>query len=160
MCMRWHESLIVGHPKIDEDHRCILELAERLERAVACGQGREVIGAVFCDLADYVVRHFSLEERLMERANFPGAIEHRREHDAFLRHLGDLVERNEITKGGIVDETREFLDNWVVNHVMGSDQALADYIVAHAAKVTRASDAEPTNGTEDRTPADAVAETA
>ena len=125
---RWHESLVVGHPKIDEDHRYIFELLGRFERAVASGQGHEVVNVVFCDLADYVVRHFTLEEWLMERANFPGMAEHRREHDAFLRQLGDLVERNEVAKGSIVDETRAFLDDWVVAHVMGSDQALADYI--------------------------------
>ena len=160
MCVRWQESLIVGHPRIDEDHRRILELANRLERAVASGQGHEVIGAVFCDLADYVVRHFSLEERLMERTSFPGAAEHRLEHDAFLRQLGDLVERNEITKGGIVHETCEFLNDWVASHVMGSDQALADFIVAHNGKVSRASEAEPANETEDRRLPKAVAETA
>ena len=135
MRKRWHESLVVGHAKIDEDHRRIFDLADRLERAVACGRGHDVIGAIFCDLADYVVKHFSLEERLMERCAFPGAAEHRREHDAFLRHLGDLVERHEVTRDGIVDEACAFLNDWVATHVMGSDHALADYVASHAAEV-------------------------
>ena len=90
-----------------------------------------MINAVFCDLADYVVRHFSVEERLMERVNFPDLADHRRQHDAFLQQLGELVERNELTSGGVVDETCAFLESWVVSHVMRSDRALADYLSAN-----------------------------
>jgi hemerythrin len=128
MRIRWQTSLAVGHRKIDDDHRHIFELVGRLQQASAAGHGAEVIGAIFCDLADYVVQHFGREERLMERSGFPRILEHRKQHDGFLRRLGELVERHEVVEDGLVEETCEFLNDWLVRHVMGSDQELAQYL--------------------------------
>lgn len=128
MRVRWQDSLAVGHPKIDDDHRHIFEVAGRLQQAARLGHGREVLGAIFCDLADYVVQHFGREERLMQRCGFPRLVEHRKQHDEFLRRLGDLVERNELGEEGIVDETCAFLNDWLIRHVKGSDQQLATFI--------------------------------
>ena len=128
--MMWDESLKIGVPLIDSEHR---ELCGRIDRLfAACGQGRgkeELAGTVEF-LESYTKKHFSDEEKLQRASAYPKVKEHKELHDFFTGKVAEL--KREITGNGAgiatVSKMNYFLMDWLLNHIRKVDSELARYI--------------------------------
>jgi hemerythrin len=63
--MTWGPKLSVGVPQIDDQHKKLIELVNRLNEAMIAGHGRDLIGSTLSELVKYTQYHFACEERLM-----------------------------------------------------------------------------------------------
>lgn len=123
----WDESMALGIPTIDSQHKELIVWSKSLEGAVQKGGGALVIDDVLQKLIGYVHKHFSDEERLMLSCNFPDFTSHRQEHDFFVTRLKDL--HNGITSGEELSvKTLDFLIDWLVSHIKGTDQNYGRFI--------------------------------
>jgi len=98
--IRWTQAQAVGVPVIDEEHRQLFALAERLHQAMVAGRGKEILGNLLAELAEYTSRHFAHEEELMTRINDAHRWELRQEHENLrsrVRTLRDRFARGEVT---------------------------------------------------------------
>jgi hemerythrin len=126
----WKESLKIGVPLIDSEHR---ELCDRIDRLfAACGQGRgkgELVETVEF-LESYTIRHFSDEERLQRSSAYPKIKEHKAMHDFFTGKISEL--KKDIGENGVnvstISKTNYFLMDWLLNHIQKVDSELAQYI--------------------------------
>ncbi len=128
--MPWTDALAVGHPRIDADHRHLVDLGNRLHKAVSDGSARSVIGGVLTELVEYTVAHFGREETLMDLSGYPGTAEHKKEHAALIKTVSELANDFARNKASVTTDTMEFLRGWLVHHIGESDLALARHDTA------------------------------
>lgn len=122
--MTWNGALATGYPEIDEQHRKLIDLANRLNEAMQRGEARSEIGAVLEDLIKYTTFHFEFEENLMKKAGYPELFQHQQEHKKLVNDV--LARKARFDSGSALSsELLSFLRDWLVNHIMKTDKALA-----------------------------------
>ena len=129
----WDDSIALGIPVIDQQHKALFGLVNKLNEALHSGDGAEATGEVIGKLITYVTEHFNDEERLMLSCNFPYLAEHRTEHDTFVSRLrqiqADFTAGHEMG-GSVLD----FMVDWLVCHIKGTDQKYNRFINEQAHK--------------------------
>lgn len=132
----WDNSIALGIPTIDEQHKALFAWINSLSDAVAAGDGADAVGDIIWNLITYVTEHFREEERLMLSCNYPGFEEHRTEHDRFVSRLQEIqvkfIDGHEMSKN-ILD----FLVEWLVTHIKGTDQGYSRFIHERESTLTR-----------------------
>lgn len=121
----WSDDLAVGNTFIDNDHKKLIEMVDRLHVVMQDGKGREVMDKVLHNLIKYTQEHFRREEDLMHNMRYPGIIEHKEEHDKLVKQVIDLQHKFESGVATMSIEVLHFLRDWLVNHIAKSDQDLA-----------------------------------
>lgn len=117
----WTEDLSVADDEMDQDHRQLIDIINRLSMAEALGN-RQVIEFVLEDLVRYTQYHFQREEQLMEKLLYPGREQHRKIHHGIRSRLEEI--RWEYLQGmrsTIQKDLLEFLSVWLSNHILKED---------------------------------------
>jgi methyl-accepting chemotaxis protein/hemerythrin len=123
----WDENMALHIPAIDSQHKQLIGWIKTLHDAVQKGEGALIIDDVLQKLISYVQEHFSDEENLMLSRNFPGFMSHRQEHDSFVTRLIDM--HTDLENGEeISNKTLDFLNDWMINHIKGTDQIYGRFI--------------------------------
>ena len=122
--MTWNGALATGHADIDEQHRKLIALANRLNESIQRGAGRHGIVSVLDELISYTAFHFEFEENLMKKANYPDFFRHQQEHKKLVSDV--LSHKARFDSGeALSSELLTFLRDWLVNHIMKTDKVLA-----------------------------------
>lgn len=120
----WDDSLETGLAELDEDHRKLMELINRLADGVTNHRGMAFIMAVFDEFIEHAQRHFAMEERLMAHHDYPKAKHHAAHHAALLEELTDSIEA--ITPDSAPSVALlDFLEAWLKHHILSLDKEMA-----------------------------------
>jgi hemerythrin-like metal-binding protein len=124
----WSAKYDLACPPIDQEHKRLFAMAEKLHNAMAEGHGGAVLKPLFGELAEYTVTHFQHEETLMRGSAYPQFKEHKAEHDALTSKVVAL-QKSAATKGELVLtlETMRFLREWLDQHICKTDRLVADW---------------------------------
>lgn len=118
----------VNHPVMDEHHRTLFKLVDRVNGAFLEQNEYEVIGEVLASLIDYTKMHFAAEEQLMRKAGFPGLAQHKKAHDGLVAHVEELQRRHREGDSSVTTEMSQFmLKDWLLKHILGMDEMYAPY---------------------------------
>jgi hemerythrin len=128
----WGPKLSVGHQQIDDQHKKLVELVNKLNDAMLAGHGRDAIGPTLTELVKYTQYHFATEERLMKLHGYEHSAEHKAEHARLLHDVGDFKTRFDAGNAMLSIELLRFLRNWLSGHIAGSDTKLAQCLLAAA----------------------------
>ena len=135
MGIAWRESLAIGVPEIDRQHKDLLSRFDSLLKACEAGKGMEELQKLVWFLDDYVARHFSDEEAIQRKCTYPGYAAHKSEHDGFIAKLKTL--KDEIATDGVavhhVTATNNMMLKWLINHIAKVDGELGVYLRANPA---------------------------
>jgi len=124
----WDKTLSIEVPEIDQDHRRLLELFNRLAHAVEEGEPLAEIEAVMDELISCTAWHFRHEERLMDKHGFPGGAEHRAEHQDLINSGRALQQQLRQACRPPSAQEIEFLEHWLTGHIYGADMAMGAYL--------------------------------
>jgi len=124
----WNKTLETGHPKIDEQHKALVDAFNNLHQAMKQGKGKEVLGKTLDFLKDYTVQHFKMEESLMDASHYPGAAKHKTFHKDLVVKVADLVDKFHNGQAMLTMQVMDFLEGWLVEHIQGEDQRLAEFL--------------------------------
>jgi len=119
--IEWKEGFSVGLPDIDQQHRRLLAIINRLHDAMKTGSARAQIIGVVDELVAYTHEHFTYEERLMIAAKYPGVREHIRKHRAMTAQVAAYCEKVRHDKASTPLQLMEFLKGWLSNHILHTD---------------------------------------
>ncbi|MEK6776135.1 MAG: bacteriohemerythrin [bacterium] len=130
MAIQWTEELGTGVDMIDNQHK---ELFKRINDLLdACGQGKgiEEVGKIIGFLEDYVVTHFSTEEKYMTQYDYPDQLTHKGQHRHFINNFSDLKKQFETDGAGvhIVILTNRVVVDWLNSHIRKVDKALGTFL--------------------------------
>jgi hemerythrin-like metal-binding protein len=92
------------------------------------GSVKEVLEPILDDLVRYTQEHFSAEEGLMLIHHYPGYMEHKAEHDAFIAKVLDFQKEYQKGSLALTLEVMNFLLEWVKSHIKVVDQRYGPYL--------------------------------
>jgi hemerythrin len=129
MALIFPEELVIGVAEVDDQHRAFYAHLNRLHDAMRAHRLDEVL-----QIADFLVGyardHFSLEERLMIDAAYPGFPDHLTHHAAFVKEIkrwkARLAERG--PTAALVVELSSWLTRWLGDHIRGVDGKMAAFL--------------------------------
>lgn len=130
MTIVWDESLATGVEEIDAQHREIFDRFNKLFTACSEGRGKEEVMKSIAFLREYVQDHFSLEEKLQQRSNYPGYAAHKSQHNAFILDV-DRLEKSFNEEGAtlsLVIMTNKALTSWLLQHISKVDTEFAKHL--------------------------------
>jgi hemerythrin len=128
--IEWDESLLVCVELIDEQHKMLIERANALTEAIEKTRGLEKILQTLGFMTDYTKFHFSAEEKVMEKFEYPKMTEQKEQHEYFKHRLNQMVEEFE-EEGATTALSRSigaFLSSWLVNHIKAVDTQLGTFL--------------------------------
>ena len=129
----WNNSYSVGIKLIDEQHIKLIELTNKLFSSCMEGNERKKSDSIFLgvihEIIDYVCYHFSTEEKVMERINYPGYKMHMQEHSAFAKKVLSKVEEFKLSNANTSLSFVYFLRNWVLHHIAIRDKLLGSHLL-------------------------------
>lgn len=128
----WGPMFHVGFEEIDRQHARLVELANQLADAVQQGKGMNVLQEVYAGLLLYTQTHFSTEERLMSESGYAGRDRHREKHQVLTSTINDFKGRIASGNPALVEEAMRFFTDWLKEHIMSTDKALAAHLRCHA----------------------------
>ncbi len=130
MAYSWDKSLETGNLEIDCQHRSLVDAVNNLLNACSEGKGRNEVEKTLKFLQDYVIRHFSDEEKLQIKSNYPDYKAHREKHEVFKKEVNEIVE--EFKKGGatiqLVAKVNSSVAGWLISHIKTEDKRVAAHI--------------------------------
>lgn len=132
--MTWGPMLMVGYGDIDAQHKRLVELVNQLDDAMRAGHGRDVVGGVLNELIRYTVHHFAFEEKLMDQFGIASAAAHKAEHKKLVADVSAFKTKFDAGSAAVTTELMTFLRNWLSNHILKTDKALARELLAKGAK--------------------------
>jgi hemerythrin len=132
MAYRWDSSLETGYELIDNQHKQLITAFNNLLDACRNGKGNEEVRKTLDFLTSYTIKHFSDEEILQKRYNYPDYFTQKQYHDAFKVTVSQLAEK--IIQDGPTEEVIGLVSTsigaWLLNHIKGDDFRMAAYIKA------------------------------
>ena len=124
----WNEKFNTGHEQIDEQHRTLAKLVNKLAMTMI-DKDYSVVSSVFDELAKYAHLHFMDEESVWLRyfdEDDPWFSSHQHNHDSFLPKVNELQLANpDKPLHEIVENIMQYLIRWLAFHIVGEDKRMA-----------------------------------
>lgn len=124
----WKEEYAVGIETIDQDRRRMLSLVNNLKAAALCRTGEAFERQILQELVDYTHYHFQREEKLMEEYGYPDLEGHKAQHDQMIIQVDTFMRRYEERGREALAEVVEYLKQWLLQHVNGTDKKFVPYL--------------------------------
>ncbi len=119
--IRWDDSLLIGIPEIDQQHKSLVKIINSLLQAIAEGQSEKKIDDLLSWLREYTVLHFNAEEEFMKKIGYPKLGQHSQEH----AHLKEKVKGYQYARFRSEDlsqgEIKIMLSEWLLKHILEND---------------------------------------
>jgi len=126
--MKWQNSFSTGIKKIDEEHKILVQLLNKLESSIASEDEERVIALVLRDLVDYVKFHFKSEEEVMKKINFPDLHRHKKLHKNLVHEVATILVDLKNGRDWSGQELIAFLQHWLMEHIIGEDLKIGQYL--------------------------------
>jgi len=126
--INWEEKFQVNLNLIDNQHKKLVDILNRLHESMSKGKGNEVLESVIKDLITYTKTHFADEEKLMIENKYSQYDSHFIEHSNFIVKVEQVYNDFSAGKIGLSMELMYFLKNWLLNHIMVVDKKFGDFM--------------------------------
>jgi hemerythrin len=125
----WSPTFSVGVKLIDEQHMGLLELVNDMFNHVVGDEKteREYFKMVIDEAVRYVKVHFQTEEKIMLHTKFPGYMEHKKAHDAFIMNVVKEAREFDSGKKMTLTDFIRFLKEWILTHIAIMDKQYFTY---------------------------------
>jgi len=127
--IEWTEEFNVGNTQINNEHKDLINLYNKMGETINLGKSTEQIVSVLSELTNYSLNHFKDEEEWMKEINYPEFDIHQREHKDFIYRIAMFNISFSSLDEKMIYEIISFLKEWIVNHLMISDKKIEEFRV-------------------------------
>ncbi|MCL2020596.1 MAG: bacteriohemerythrin [Betaproteobacteria bacterium] len=117
----WSDEYSVGIAEIDEQHKTLFVMIEKLHQAIMKHEGSAACKVILAELVDYARVHFALEQTLMRVGKYPEYEEHCRLHKELVEEVEALQQKIASGRAAISFELLQFLRTWLSKHILSED---------------------------------------
>lgn len=136
--IEWSKAFALNLDGIDAQHQSLFCIINRLWQAIVNRAGNDEVRRCLDELDHYAAAHFAAEEAFMQAIRYPALMAHQREHQDFVKRIGDA--RKDVLDGaGLGLELLNFLQLWLINHIKTADREYADFALGQPAAKREAS---------------------
>ena len=128
--LEWDEKYSVGIKTMDNHHKKLFNIINKLHRGVGSGSTTEVLRKVLSELIDYTKYHFKAEEHLMRKYKYPELLSHIERHNVLIEAVQDLQQLFDEKKGELIIliKLQVLFRNWLINHILYHDKNYGSYL--------------------------------
>ena len=128
----WSDEYATGYTEIDEQHKQLFKAVNELVLACSSGQGRKKLDPTIKFLVDYTVKHFTDEENLQIKYQYPDYEAHKKHHEDFKKTALELTK--ELQEEGssivLVGKVNSIIGNWLISHIQQEDKKVGNHIMS------------------------------
>ncbi|MDD4906864.1 MAG: bacteriohemerythrin [Methylobacter tundripaludum] len=127
----WHDKLVTGIGKIDEQHQILVNLLNEANIKLTPNNNAKFLEEITRNLLSYALYHFETEEGLMQKYDYIEESDaHIRQHRSFSAKV--IAVRNDIKTGIPIsrEDLLSFLNSWLINHILNTDKQFATFLLA------------------------------
>ncbi|MCB9058054.1 MAG: hemerythrin family protein [Calditrichae bacterium] len=121
--IKWDESLLSGDPRIDVQHKFLVEIINELADAILLEKGRKALGKILNMLKYYAAWHFEREEKCMDEVKCPAAMINKEAHVRFVK-VFEGYQKQFLANTDVEELSKAMyrtLVDWLVNHIKKVD---------------------------------------
>ncbi len=130
--LEWLDDWCLGVDAIDRQHEHLVGILNTLAESIAptkpAAEDKVDVFSLVMQLLEMTRQHFRLEEAVMRDHDYPNLMEHHREHVMLLAELQAFIRDVEEGVRQFDYEALVSLKHWLINHVIDSDKAFAEYL--------------------------------
>ena len=130
--MEWKGEFSVGIPEIDKDHQVLTKCVTGIENAVTKGERGDKVDAAIERFLFCIRVHFSGEEHLMRRLQYPHLDAHTKEHQDVLAYVRAI--ESSTLDAPVSAETLEFLRNSLEKHFMSDEKDYGVFVLSRSVR--------------------------
>lgn len=120
--LEWEQKYSVGVEELDNQHKLMFVTINELLDAINENKTEEHLGHIIESLVKYKTFHFATEEKYFKQFNYEESEEHILKHREFNEKLTALKEKYPSYTVEFAFELVDFLEDWLINHLMVEDQ--------------------------------------
>jgi hemerythrin len=124
----WNDSYSVNIKEIDSQHKILIGLINELHDGMKVGKGKDILKKILDELVKYTVYHFDHEEKLFTSYKYPESSPHKMAHTNLIQQVKSLKENYDKGKTVLSMDVMNFLKDWLVNHIIGTDKKYSIYL--------------------------------
>ncbi|MDH5711431.1 MAG: bacteriohemerythrin [Gammaproteobacteria bacterium] len=132
--LEWKAEYSVGIDSIDKQHRKLVNLINQLSTAVKYSTGEEFEREALDELVNYTKTHFTYEEGVMEQNGYPDFEAHKAQHVKMISKVEEVLARYESDPDTAMSNAADFLKDWLINHINGTDKEYSSYLLSKGVK--------------------------
>lgn len=133
--VEWSDHLSVGIEEIDEQHKMLVALINRLYDETIVHQAKSsVLEEILHELIEYTIIHFSVEESLFRIFHYPAAELHTQHHQTLKNQVLELQQKVKRGEVNVNTEMLLFLKNWLQHHIVEEDKQYTPFLLAQGVK--------------------------
>ena len=128
--IEWSDALSMSNAEIDSEHQNFIKLVNDLNGEIASQQrDKTVVGHIMTHILEDAVAHFSNEERLFVKYDYPNAQEHKQIHSDLINKFEQALKEFQNTELGLRWTTIGLeIRNMLVDHVLNEDTKYIEYL--------------------------------
>jgi len=130
--IKWNDAMLTGVAEMDTQHRILVDTLIEANAKLTGSASDPLFEQITRDLLAYAIYHFDTEEQLMRQHGYEPekTALHIGEHRGFSERVVALRSEARSGEPGARDALLAFLRNWLINHILTSDQQLGKFIRA------------------------------
>jgi hemerythrin len=126
----WTTEFEVGIPEIDDQHKELVLIANRLYEAVIARSGAPVVNGIFVELARATKAHFDFELKLLEQLHSTTVAEHRLSHDRLWEKIVGISSKIGNSQVTVGLDVMKLACELFVSHFLNVDKSSFDAVKA------------------------------
>jgi hemerythrin-like metal-binding protein len=126
--LEWTDKLSVGIKEIDEDHKEVLRLLNKLNDLLESYCNVEELRKSLNHLILFVAGHYRNEEYIMKMHDYSEYNSHKTIHEEILEKLFNVYYSNKIVDYGVADIIFEVIVGWLHDHITVHDLGIKKYL--------------------------------
>ena len=120
----WNDSYTLHISEMDDEHQILIEKMNGFSRALS-NKSKDAF-SLYQDLSNYVVEHFSREEKYMASIHYTDLENHKSIHRNLLSQVEKYAKEIESRKVNPV-ALMDFLNTWLREHILGVDMKYSNF---------------------------------
>ena len=125
--IKWNENFSVGVRKIDEQHKKLIKMINKLIETNKTKVYSETIYDTLVKMTKYADYHFQTEEQYMIEYDYPDYSSHKEQHIEFRKKTVAFAVDTMKYKEALPIEILSYLQNWLINHILTSDMKFKSF---------------------------------
>jgi hemerythrin len=126
--IKWHSLYSVNVAELDEEHKKLISLINRMYDAMKAGTAKEALHPVLTELLDYTAYHFRTEEEFLRQQGYLEYEAHKQIHAELTKRV--QVMKDDLDRGDFpaAMDVMLFLSNWLNVHILEVDKKYGPYL--------------------------------
>lgn len=132
--LEWEDMYSVDVEQIDNQHKRLFEIINELAELLNINASKTDLNAIIDKLMEYKKFHFATEEKYFKDFDYEKTDEHISSHRSFDNKIKEIKVRCGDDFYLLGYELIDFLEDWLIGHLMTADQEYKACFKAHGLK--------------------------